>query len=170
MKNKKSSSGSSGHESDEEFSISSRVCSLCLNDKVSNGEEINPLISPNTRYRVPIYQRPYSWDYSDMFLNINGRVCLVMSCLWGLLGIVWIKWIYPPIEKLIRKIPEKLGHKLVVIISIFLVLDLALTISAGIRAKECAKGIPPHNAYERFLDKTFNEDYLYNMFNNHWSD
>ena len=111
-----------------------------------------------------------SWDYSDMFLNINGRVCLVMSCLWGLLGIVWIKWIYPPIEKLIRKIPEKLGHKLVVIISIFLVLDLALTISAGIRAKECAKGIPPHNAYERFLDKTFNEDYLYNMFNNHWSD
>ena len=98
-----------------------------------------------------------SWDYSDMFLNINGRVCLVMSCLWGFLGIAWIKWIYPPIEKLIRKIPEKLGHKLVVIISIFLVLDLALTISAG-------------NAYEKFLDKTFNEDYLYNMFNNHWSD
>ncbi len=66
MKNKKSSSGSSGHESDEEFSISSRVCSLCLNDKVSNGEEINPLISPNTRYRVPIYQRPYSWGEEEL--------------------------------------------------------------------------------------------------------
>ena len=111
-----------------------------------------------------------AWDYSDMLLNINGRVCLTMSCIWGILGIVWIKYIYPIIEKIINKIPKKLGKKLVIIISIFLILDLGLTISAIIRAKEWEKGIAPRNAYERFLDKTFNKDYLYNMFNNSWSE
>ena len=110
-----------------------------------------------------------AWDYSDMFLNINGRVCLVMSCLWGLLGIVWIKFIYPPIEKLINKIPRNMGNKLIIFLSIFLVFDLLLTVSAVVRAKEKEKGIEPRNAYEEFLDKTFNKDYLYNMFNNSWS-
>ncbi len=111
-----------------------------------------------------------AWDYSDMFLNINGRVCLTMSCIWGVLGIVWIKYIYPIIEKIINKIPKKLGKKLVIIISIFLILDLGLTISAIVRAKEWEKGVAPRNAYERFLDRTFNKDYLYNMFNNSWSE
>ena len=110
-----------------------------------------------------------AWDYSDMFLNINGRVCLTMSCLWGILGIIWIKYIYPYIEKIINKIPKNLGKKLIIILSIFLVFDLALTVSAVIRAKQSEKGIEPRNPYERFLDKTFNRDYLYNMFNNSWS-
>ncbi len=111
-----------------------------------------------------------AWDYSDMFLNINGRVCLVMSTLWGILGIVWIKYIYPVIEKIINKIPKTLGDKLIIGLSIFLVFDLALTISAVIRAKECDDGVEPRNAYESFLDNTFNRDYLYNMFNNSWSE
>ena len=111
-----------------------------------------------------------AWDYSNMFLNINGRVCLVMSCLWGILGIVWIKNIYPIFEKLINKVPKNLGKKALIILSIFLVLDLCLTVSAFIRAKRSEKGIEPSNSYEKFLDKTFNRDYLYNMFNNSWSD
>ena len=111
-----------------------------------------------------------AWDYSDMVLNINGRVCLLMSCLWGILGIVWIKYIYPYIEKIISKLCTNKGKKLVIILLVFLVFDLALTISACIRAKEYEKGMKPSNSYEKFLDKTFNKDYLYNMFNNNWSE
>ena len=111
-----------------------------------------------------------AWDYSDVFLNLNGRVCLTMSCLWGVLGIVWIKYIYPFFEKIINKIPENLGKKFTIILLVFLVLDLVLTVTAFIRAKNYGKGIEPSNGYERFLDKTFNRDYLYNMFNNSWSD
>ncbi len=111
-----------------------------------------------------------AWDYTGRFLNINGRICFFMSCLWGLLGILWIKYIYPIIEKILDKIPKKIEKKLVIAISIFLLLDTALTISAVIRAKEWEKGVEPRNFYERFLDKTFNKDYLYNMFNNSWSE
>ena len=110
-----------------------------------------------------------AWDYSHMFLNLNGRICLAMSCLWGFLGIIWIKNIYPYIAKLIAKMSSNFGHKLTIILIIFLAFDLALTASAVIRAKKWEQGIPPSNFYEKFLDKTFNKDYLYNMFNNSWS-
>ena len=63
---------------------------------------------------------------------------------------------------------NKNGEKYVLII--FLAFDLALTASAVIRAKKWEQGIPPSNFYEKFLDKTFNKDYLYNMFNNSWSE
>ncbi len=111
-----------------------------------------------------------AWDYSGMFLNINGRVCFFMSCLWGLLGVVWIQYIYPYIERAIHKLPKHIGKKLMVILLIFLVFDLGLTISAIVRARDCEKGIKPRNSYEKLLDRTFNKDYLYNMFNNSWSD
>ena len=31
------------------------------------------------------------WDYSKMFLNIHGRVCLLYSLFWGLLGFVYLE-------------------------------------------------------------------------------
>lgn len=111
-----------------------------------------------------------AWDYSEFFLNINGRICLIISIFWGILGIVWIKYIYPMIEKLINKMNYKLGRKLMIFLSIFLLLDAGLTISAIHRAKEKDKGIEARNKYEEILDKTFNKEYLTNMFCNNWSE
>ena len=34
-----------------------------------------------------------AWDYSNYFLNINGRICFLYSLFWGLLGVLWIKLI-----------------------------------------------------------------------------
>ncbi len=111
-----------------------------------------------------------AWDYSGMFLNIHGRICFIMSCLWGILGIVWIKYVYPYLEKIIQKMPKNIGKKCMIFLLFFLLFDFALTVSAVIRAKECERGIAPSNIYEKFLDQTFNKSYLYNMFNNSWSD
>ena len=97
-----------------------------------------------------------AWNYSKFFLNINGRICLAYSCIWGVLSIVWIKYLYP------------LMQKLIVYISIFLVFDALFTAQCIVRAKACDKGIAPQNGYERFLDNTFNSAYLKNMFSNHW--
>lgn len=63
-----------------------------------------------------------AWDYSNVPLNINGRVCLLYSVFWGILGIAWIKLIYPPMAKLIGKLPIKLGKVLTWHLSSFLFL------------------------------------------------
>lgn len=109
-----------------------------------------------------------AWDYTGKFLNINGRVCFKMSLLWGILGIAWIKIIYPRVDNFIVKINNKLGKKLVIVLIVFLILDAGLTVYSIARAKEFEKDIPPSNVFERFLDTTFNKAYLTNMFNNKW--
>ena len=109
-----------------------------------------------------------AWDYSNSFLNINGRICLLFSIFWGILGILWIKILYPQIEKILNKINPKIYKIVIICITIFLLFDILLTVSSVNRAREADKGIPPSNGYERFLDNTFNSKYLKNMFNNNW--
>ena len=109
-----------------------------------------------------------AWDYSDKFLNINGRICLSFSIFWGLLGILWIKILYPPIEKLLARIPPNIYKTVAICLFIFIILDILLTISCVNRARAADQGIPPNNSYESFLDNTFNSKYLKNMFNNNW--
>ena len=109
-----------------------------------------------------------AWDYSQKFLNINGRISLFYSIMWGFLGIVWIKYLYPKISKLLDKMNHKIGTIFIIILVVFLLFDGILTINAMDRARDYDKGIPPQNSYEKFLDKTFDSKYLKNMFNNNW--
>lgn len=71
------------------------------------------------------------WDYSDMPLNINGRVCVYFSIFWGLLGIYLVSYINPKIDKLINFIKRKIQYKALKIIeiitTIFLIVDCLLT-------------------------------------------
>lgn len=71
------------------------------------------------------------WDYSNNFLNINGRICLTFSLFWGLLALYLIRHFNPIIDRLIDKIKEKVPIKylktLVIIGTIFLAIDGILT-------------------------------------------
>lgn len=50
------------------------------------------------------------WDYSDYFLNINGRVCLFFTVLWGILGILLIRHINPYLMKKINQLRSSIGE------------------------------------------------------------
>lgn len=47
-----------------------------------------------------------SWDYSGMLFNLNGRVCLIYSLSWGGLGLFWVLFLNPLLEKLLAGIPR----------------------------------------------------------------
>ena len=71
------------------------------------------------------------WDYSDMPLNINGRVCVYFSIFWGLLGIYLVSYINPKIDKIINFIKSKISYKTLkvieIITTVFLIVDCLLT-------------------------------------------
>ena len=71
------------------------------------------------------------WDYSDMPLNINGRICVYYSIFWGLLSVYFMTSFHPRIEKFIDKIEAKRSMKVLkvttIIISVFLLFDLLIT-------------------------------------------
>ena len=60
------------------------------------------------------------WDYTNEFLNINGRVCLIFSLIFGMMGIIFTEFIYEPSKRLIEKVRKKLSTKTIWIILIIL--------------------------------------------------
>ncbi len=110
-----------------------------------------------------------AWNYRKKPFNINGRVCLHYSLFWGILGIIWIKLIYPKLQKLIDSFNKNESIKIMKFTIIFLIFDIFLTFGAVARAKEFEKNIPPSNKIEVIYDKYFGIDYLNNMYNNRWN-
>ncbi len=48
------------------------------------------------------------WDYSNDFLNIQGRVSLLYSIFWGVIGLILLEKLHPFIQDKIQKITK--GH------------------------------------------------------------
>jgi uncharacterized membrane protein len=47
------------------------------------------------------------WDYSKVFGNLRGRICLPFSLIWGGLTAAAVRWIHPAVERLAeRTVPE----------------------------------------------------------------
>lgn len=67
------------------------------------------------------------WDYSDMPLNINGRICVYFSFFWGFLSIYLIASLNPKVDKLINWLKSKFNIKtlktLTIVTIIFLFVD-----------------------------------------------
>ncbi len=47
------------------------------------------------------------WDYSNMPLNVNGRICVYFSVFWGFLGIYLIASLNPRVDRVINWIKSK---------------------------------------------------------------
>jgi Predicted membrane protein len=98
-----------------------------------------------------------SWDYSTKPFNLNGRICLEYAVFWGILGVLWIKSIYPRMAQIIMKIPNKRGKALTWILFAFIVLDAAVSGVAVYRWSERSADIPASNIIEKVLDDRFGD-------------
>lgn len=71
------------------------------------------------------------WDYSDRFLNINGRVCLLYSLFWGILGLYLLKEVNPRVDKFIDWFKGKVNvnalKSISMALTIFLLADCILS-------------------------------------------
>ncbi len=96
-----------------------------------------------------------SWDYSMMPFNLNGRICLLYSVFWGVLGVLWIKSLYPRIAKVILKLPNTAGIIITWALTIFLVFDGLISVAAVYRWSERINGNAPETHIGEFLDSRF---------------
>ena len=107
-----------------------------------------------------------SWDYSNMPYNLNGRICLLYSVFWGILGIFWIKDIYPRMAKWILKIPNKVGKPLTWALLVFMVFNSVMTLFTSLRWTARREGIAPKNAFEAYLDEHYPDERMQKIFAN----
>lgn len=66
------------------------------------------------------------WDYSNLPLNIGGRVCAYFSIFWGLLAIYLITYINPRVDKIIEYIKLKIELSKLKILTVVMIIFLAL--------------------------------------------
>jgi uncharacterized membrane protein len=68
------------------------------------------------------------WDYSKHFCNINGRVCLLNSSLFGVMSISLVYLVQPWIDTLINLIPYVIQYYLADVLRILFAIDLTMSI------------------------------------------
>lgn len=74
-----------------------------------------------------IFKTKY-WDYSDHKINIKGRVCLFNSISWGILGVIFTRYIHPYIENNLGMLNINVLKIVMYIISIIFVVDAIVSI------------------------------------------
>lgn len=107
-----------------------------------------------------------SWDYSHLPLHINGRICLLFSVFWGVLGLIWMKGVYPPLALWLARLPARAGKTLAWGLTAFLMLNAAVTLAAVARWSERIDGKVPDSAWERLVDERFPDERMEHIFNN----
>ena len=64
------------------------------------------------------------WDYSKDFLNIQGRVSLLYSIFWGVMGLILLEKLHPYIQDKIQKITKGNNNNLQRIVCFILIVIL----------------------------------------------
>lgn len=105
-----------------------------------------------------------SWDYSNTPFNFNGRTNLMYALIWGFLGLVWVRYLYPFAAKLIEKIPKRAGSILTTFLIIFMIFNSVMSVAAVWRWEQRDDGIEAQSSFEMYLDKYFDDDKMEMLF------
>lgn len=100
------------------------------------------------------------WDYSWMPLNIGGRTNVLYCIFWGILAVVWIKIIYPPMERIIERFPALFGKILTWVMVVIIACDGILTVGAMIRYSQRQTSPVAQNVVEEFLDENYDDAWM----------
>ena len=104
------------------------------------------------------------WDYTGMPLHIGKYINLPFCLIWGALGVLWVKKIYPLMKSNrnpMRKNCKKAGINLFLIFMISSQLFTGMTL---LRMRERQQGIYARNGIERMLDACFTDQLLQKFF------
>lgn len=105
-----------------------------------------------------------SWDYSNLWFNINGRTSLLHCLYWGTGGVLFVKYVYPFIEKIINKLDLLALKHITVILIVLLAFDVGISCVASSRQKERVEGVAASSNLDRFCDEHYPDsvmDYIY---------
>lgn len=119
------------------YGISSIIMLICLN-KYSNdlfilfimGLVIASFVEYITSLILEKLFKVRWWDYSDRTLNIDGRVCLLNSVLFGFCCIFLIVFLNPCVERIISHIPSTISNLVAIILFILFFLDTVISFNA----------------------------------------
>ena len=64
------------------------------------------------------------WNYEKKTYNFGKYICLELSIIWGLFGVLFIYFLKPFMDNIIKKIPKKLTY----FFSIIFIIDIIVVV------------------------------------------
>ncbi len=115
-----------------------------------------------------------AWDYtgSTLFgvvpdpiaIIFSGRTSTLFMCMWGALGLVWIKFCLPWLLKLINLIPWKLRYSLTTLCAVLMLVNGVMTLEALDCWFERVSGVAGTSPVEQFYAEHFDNEYMEHRF------
>ena len=112
------------------------------------------------------------WDYSDLPLNIQGRVCLQYSIYWGLLSLLLLYVIDDWTLAFVELIPRGAGEVALGVICVLTALSVVLTLAAFVRIRQKLAALEdggsrdaiPASGWGRLVDRLVPDTVIINTF------
>ena len=93
------------------------------------------------------------WDYSKQKFNLNGHICLSSSIAWGFFSILLVRFIHPPIGRLLADVPAWLVDPLALVLTAVFTVDVVQSVQAALDLREVLSKLTEENEELRRLAK-----------------
>ena len=95
------------------------------------------------------------WDYSGFKFNLGGRINLLYCFFWGIAAVMWMRYGYPLVLKLMKKVRSHIRPWMTAALAVFMAVNMLTSALALARYDARTSGDAPNGQLEVFLDEHF---------------
>lgn len=107
-----------------------------------------------------------SWTYQYLPDHITKYIAWRFLFFWGMLGLIWYQVVMPHLLYLIGAPTNKRATVFVALLAVYLGVDIFMTLAVFERMDQRDAGIPPSNAFEKYLDENYTNEWIHHRFQN----
>ncbi len=124
------------------------------------------LLEQGTGWFMEYYLQAYSWSYLHLPDHISQWVAWRFLFFWGLIGLIWYRYIMPEVVYIIGMSSTYRQVLFVGLLALYLAADIFMTVSCFYCKAERDRGIAPHNSFEVWVDEHYTNEFIEARFQN----
>ncbi len=93
------------------------------------------------------------WDYSHQRFQLNGHICLSSSIAWGFFSILLVRYLHPPVGRLLSRVPDWFVDPLAFALTAAFTVDAVRSVQAALDLREVLTKLTEENEELRRLAK-----------------
>lgn len=106
------------------------------------------------------------WDYSAIPFNLGGRINLLYCFFWGIAAVMWMRYGYPLVLKLMKKVRSHIRPWMTAALAVFMAVNMLTSALALARYDARTSGEAPNGQLEVFLDEHFDNARMEHIYPN----
>lgn len=100
------------------------------------------------------------WDYSHLPFQFHGRVNLIFSLFWGILGFVFWRWIWPRFQKIYDLLPRSSTAWIGLALAMLTAVNVMWSSAALIRYDQRQNAVAAASPLSLYLDRVWTDEAL----------